>query len=93
MTEDTVRNEMPECSYQQNLCGWNGLAARGLVMALSALHIALVGGVDEFPLFLRGFHTLVVMFFAYIELKHITNDSSPPCCLAQSSALSIPSLL
>ena len=39
---------MPECSYQQNLCGWNGLAARGLLMALSALQIALVGGVDEF---------------------------------------------
>jgi len=48
MTEDTVRNEMPECSYQQNLCGWNGLAARGLVMALSALELALVDGVDEF---------------------------------------------
>ena len=29
MTENTVRNEMPECSYQQNLCGWNGLAASG----------------------------------------------------------------
>ena len=43
-----MRCMMPECSYQQNLCGWNGLAARGLLMALSALQIALVGGVDEF---------------------------------------------
>jgi hypothetical protein len=39
---------MSECSYQQNLYGWNGLAARGLVMALSALELALVDGVDEF---------------------------------------------
>ncbi len=48
MTKDTVRNGIGKCAYQQNLYGWNGLAARGLVMALSSLQIALVGGVDEF---------------------------------------------
>jgi hypothetical protein len=39
------------------------------------------------PLFLRGFHTPVVAFRAYIEPKQIANGSSPPCRFAHSTVV------